>query len=67
MNTCSTRRKQSDYYLQNNDILYVPFIGDLVEVKGSVKQVGVFEMKEKETFSELTRIYRRVFERCIAR
>ena len=60
-------QKQSDYYLQNNDILYVPFIGDLVEVKGSVKQVGVFEMKEKETFSELTRLYRRVFERCIAR
>ena len=46
-------QKQSDYYLQNNDILYVPFIGDLVEVKGSVKQVGVFEMKEKETFSDL--------------
>ena len=46
-------QKQSDYYLQNNDILYVPFIGDLVEVKGSVKQEGVFEMKEKETFSEL--------------
>jgi protein involved in polysaccharide export with SLBB domain len=46
-------QKQSDYYLQNNDILYVPFIGDLVEVKGSVKQVGVFEMKEKENFSDL--------------
>jgi len=46
-------KKQSDYYLQNNDILYVPFIGDLVEVKGSVKQVGVFEMKEKETFRDL--------------
>lgn len=46
-------QKQSDYYLQNNDILYVPFIGDLVEVEGSVKQVGVFEMKEKETFSDL--------------
>ena len=46
-------KKQKDYYLQNNDILYVPFIGDLVEVKGSVKQVGVFEMKNKETFSDL--------------
>ena len=46
-------QKQSDYYLQNNDILYVPFIGDLVEIKGSVKQVGVFEMKEKETFKDL--------------
>ena len=46
-------KKQKDYYLQNNDILYVPFIGDLVEVKGSVKQVGVFEMKDKETFSDL--------------
>jgi len=46
-------KKQKDYYLQNNDILYVPFIGDLVEVKGSVKQVGVFEMKDKETFGDL--------------
>src|SRR6056300_274817 len=46
-------QKQSDYYLQSNDILYVPFIGDLVEVKGSVKQVGVFEMKDKETFGDL--------------
>jgi protein involved in polysaccharide export with SLBB domain len=46
-------QKQSDYYLQNNDILYVPFIGDLVEIKGSVKQVGVFEMKKKETFKDL--------------
>ena len=46
-------QKQSDYCLQNNDILYVPFIGDLVEIKGSVKQVGVFEMKNKETFPDL--------------
>jgi len=46
-------KKQKDYYLQNNDILYVPFIGDLVEVKGTVKQVGVFEMKDKENFSDL--------------
>ena len=46
-------KKQKDYYLQNNDILYVPFVGDLVEVKGSVKQVGIFEMKNKETFSNL--------------
>ena len=46
-------KKQKDYYLQDNAILYVPFIGDLVEVKGSVKQVGVFEMKDKETFSDL--------------
>ena len=46
-------KKQKDYYLQDNAILYVPFIGDLVEVKGSVKQVGVFEIKDKETFSDL--------------
>ena len=47
--------KQKDYYLQNNDIIYVPFIGDLVEIEGSVKQVGVYEMKAKETFSDLLR------------
>ena len=54
-------QKQSDYYLQNNDILYKAFIGDLVEIKGSVKQVGVFEMKEKETFKDLLE-YAEVFE-----
>ena len=46
-------KKQSDYYLQNNDILFVPFTGALVEVKGSVKQEGIFEMKENESFTEL--------------
>jgi protein involved in polysaccharide export with SLBB domain len=45
--------KQKDYYLQNNDIIYVPFIGDLIEIEGSVKQVGVYEMKAKETFADL--------------
>jgi protein involved in polysaccharide export with SLBB domain len=45
--------KQKDYYLQNNDIIYVPFIGDLIEIEGSVKQVGVYEMKAKETFTDL--------------
>ena len=44
---------QKDYYLQNNDIIYVPFIGDLVEIEGSVKQIGVFEMKNEETFEDL--------------
>ena len=33
-------KKQSDYYLQNNDILFVPYIGDVVEVEGAVKQTG---------------------------
>ncbi|MDA0843651.1 MAG: SLBB domain-containing protein, partial [Bacteroidetes bacterium] len=46
-------KKQSDYYLQSNDILYVPYTGAIVEVKGSVKQEGIFEMKEHESFSEL--------------
>ncbi|MDA9560740.1 SLBB domain-containing protein [Schleiferiaceae bacterium] len=45
--------KQKDYYLQNNDIIYVPFIGDLIEIEGSVKQVGVYEMKAKETFTDI--------------
>jgi len=46
-------KKQSDYYLQSNDILFVPYTGALVEVRGSVKQEGVFEMKENESFTEL--------------
>jgi protein involved in polysaccharide export with SLBB domain len=46
-------KKQSDYYLQNNDVLYVPFTGNLVEIEGSVKQKGIFEMKDNENFDEL--------------
>lgn len=46
-------QSQSDFYLQNNDILYVPFTGDLVEIEGAVKQEGVFEIKEDETFVDL--------------
>ena len=46
-------KKQKDYYLQNNDILFVPFTGNLVEVEGSVKQEGIFEMKEGENIDEL--------------
>ena len=46
-------QSQSDFYLQNNDILYVPFTGDLVEIEGAVKQEGVFEIKEDETFEDL--------------
>lgn len=46
-------KKQSDYYLQNNDILFVPFTGNLVEVEGSVKQEGIYEMKDDENFDEL--------------
>jgi len=46
-------KKQGDYYLQNNDVLYVPFTGNLVEIEGSVKQKGIFEMKDNENFDEL--------------
>jgi len=46
-------KKQSDYYLQNNDILFVPYIGDVVEVEGAVKQTGIFEIKNGESFTSL--------------
>jgi protein involved in polysaccharide export with SLBB domain len=46
-------KNQKDYYLQNNDILYVPFTGNLIEVEGSVKQEGIFEMKDGENVDEL--------------
>lgn len=48
-------KNQSDYYLQSNDILYVPYTGAIVKVEGSVKQQGIFEMKEKESFEDLLR------------
>lgn len=46
-------KKQSDYYLQNNDILFVPYIGDVVEIEGAVKQTGIFELKDGESFASL--------------
>ena len=46
-------KNQKDYYLQNNDILFIPFTGNLVEVQGSVKQEGIFEMRDDENFDEL--------------
>lgn len=46
-------KKQSDYYLQNNDILFVPYIGDVVEVEGAVKQTGIFEIKDGESYTSL--------------
>lgn len=46
-------KNQKDQYLQNNDIIYVPFIKNVVEVEGAVKQVGVFELTDKDNFGDL--------------
>lgn len=44
---------QFDFYLQNNDILYVPASEKLVSLEGAVKRPMRYELKAKEGFKEL--------------
>jgi protein involved in polysaccharide export with SLBB domain len=44
---------QFDYYLQNNDILYIPTSEKLVTLEGAVKRPMRYELKGKEGLKEL--------------
>ena len=44
---------QFDFYLQNNDILYVPSSEKLVSLEGAVKRPMRYELKAKEGLKEL--------------
>jgi protein involved in polysaccharide export with SLBB domain len=43
----------SEIFLQNNDYLIVPSIGNVVNVSGGVRKQGKFELKNNEGFREL--------------
>ncbi|HZH67732.1 MAG TPA: SLBB domain-containing protein, partial [Chitinophagales bacterium] len=47
--------KNSDYnfYLQENDVIFVPIIGKVVEIRGAVRKQNKFEMKEGEGLMKL--------------
>ncbi len=39
--------------LNDQDVILIPFFEKKVEIDGEVRQKGIFELKDKETFSEL--------------
>lgn len=42
-----------DYYLKNNDIIYVPIANQVVTAKGQLRRTGKFELREGEGFKDL--------------
>jgi protein involved in polysaccharide export with SLBB domain len=42
-----------EYYLKNNDIIYVPIANQVVTAKGELRRTGSFELKEGEGFKNL--------------
>jgi len=47
--------KQDDYFLQNNDYVYVPMSTKLVKISGAVQRPYKYELLESETFEDLLR------------
>lgn len=46
---------QDDYFLQNNDYVFVPMSNKLVTISGAVQRPFKYEMLENETFEDLLR------------
>lgn len=42
-----------NFYLQDNDVIYVPVIGKVVEIKGAVRKENKYEMKNGEGLKRL--------------
>ena len=45
--------RAADKILQNQDVIFVPQIGDTVAVAGAVKQPGIYELSTEKSFSQL--------------
>jgi protein involved in polysaccharide export with SLBB domain len=48
--------KSKDVRLQPGDILYIPHVGPLVAISGSVNSPAIYEMKENSTLNDLIEI-----------
>jgi protein involved in polysaccharide export with SLBB domain len=48
--------KSKDVRLQSGDVLYVPHVGPLVAISGSVNTPAIYEVKENSTLSDLIEI-----------
>jgi polysaccharide biosynthesis/export protein len=47
--------KQDDYFLQNNDYVYVPMSTKIVKISGAVQRPFKYELLENESFEDLLR------------
>lgn len=45
--------KSKDVHLQSGDVLYIPHVGPLVAISGSVNVSAIYEMKEDSTLQDL--------------
>jgi len=43
----------ADYYLKNNDVIYVPIANRIITAAGQLRRTGRFELKENEGFKDL--------------
>ena len=48
--------KSKDVRLESGDVLYIPHVGPLVAISGSVNTPGIYEVKENPTLSDLIHI-----------
>src|SRR5215469_2394143 len=48
--------KSKDVQLQSGDILYIPHVGPLVAISGSVNTPGIYEVKDSSTLNDLVEI-----------
>lgn len=47
--------KQDDYFLQNNDYVYVPMSSKLITISGAITRPYKYELLENETYEDLLR------------
>ncbi|MFA5031654.1 MAG: SLBB domain-containing protein [bacterium] len=48
--------KKSDYFLNSGDIIYVPSIGRIAGIAGSVRRPAIYELSGKETLNDLIKM-----------
>ena len=48
--------KSKDVHLQSGDVLYIPHVGPLVAISGSVNNPAIYEMKSSSTLNDLIEI-----------
>jgi protein involved in polysaccharide export with SLBB domain len=48
--------KSKDVHLQPGDVLYIPHVGPLVAISGSVNTPAIYEMKDTSTLSDLIEV-----------
>jgi protein involved in polysaccharide export with SLBB domain len=45
--------RQFDFFIQNNDVIYVPLVGKIVSASGAINRNAQFELNEKEGINDI--------------